>query len=147
MYLPEVYFSKKYDKLFFETMDCDEFFSRINLSCPELLKGKSVWVCKKQIEKYLSHDRIFNKELEKDALTTKEYLISNGFNKDVYFIDLGWKGSIQDSLNIIFNDSYDEIVGFYIGMINTNDKKHGILFSNKKNYNLYFYIYQCFTKI
>ncbi len=145
VYLPEVYFSKKYDKLFFETMDCDEFFSRINLSCPELLKGKSVWVCKKQIEKYLSHHKSFNKKIEKDALTAKEYLISNGFDKDTYFIDLGWKGSIQDSLNIIFNDSYNEIVGFYIGMINMNDKKHGILFSNNKNYTLYFYIYQCIS--
>ena len=103
VYLPEVYFSKKYDRLFLETMFCDDFFSRLNLSCPESLQGKSVWLYKKQVEKYLFKNKDFNNDLKKDSLKTKDYLYSNGFNNDVYFIDLGWKGSIQDSLNIIFN--------------------------------------------
>lgn len=145
VYLPEVYFSKSYERLFLETMCCDDFFSRIDLLCPRFLQGKSVWICKKQIEDYLHHHEIFKEKLKKDAFDVKDYLTSNGFNKDLYFVDLGWKGSIQDSLNVIFNDNHIDIVGLYIGMVNMNSKKQGFLFDNKKNLYLYFYIYQCIS--
>ena len=142
VYLPEVYFSKKYDRLFLETMFCDDFFSRLNLSCPESLQGKSVWLYKKQVEKYLFKNKDFNNVLKKDALKAKDYLYSNGFNKDVYFVDLGWKGSIQDSLNIIFNKDIN-ITGLYIGMMSKHIKKKGFFFNNKKPFYFYYYTYQC----
>ncbi|ENX56512.1 MULTISPECIES: HAD-IA family hydrolase [Acinetobacter] len=145
VYLPEVYFSKSYERLFFETMYCDDFFSRIDLPCPESLRGKSVWLHKKKINFFLTHHRDFNEKLKEDALVVKEYLASNGFNKNVYFIDLGWKGSIQDSLNIIFNDNSIDVMGLYVGMVNKHSKKKGFLFNNKKSYYLYFYVMQCIS--
>lgn len=145
VYLPEVYFSKNHNRLFFETMLCDDFFSRIDLSCPESLQGKSVWLQKKQIENYLSGNKIFNENLQNNAMDVKEYLIANGFNENVYFIDLGWKGSIQDALNVIFNDNCIDIMGLYIGMVNKNSKKRGFLFNNKKPFNSYFYVMQCIS--
>jgi len=144
VYLPEIYFSKKYDRLFFETMLCDEFFSRIGLICPYELIGKSVWLNKKKIEDILKKNKSFNEELQKDSIQVKDYLKTNGFNSDVCFVDLGWKGSIQDSLEIIFKDEIN-IKGHYVGVVNKNKMKKGFLFENKKSYQLYFYVMQCIS--
>ena len=145
VYLPEVYFSKNYERLFFETMYCEDFFSRIDLACQEELQGKSVWAYKKKIENYLSENNNFNEKVKLNALDVKEYLASNGFKKDVFFVDLGWKGSIQDSLNFIFDIGQVDITGLYLGMVNKNDRKKGFLFETKKPYQLYFYIMQCIS--
>lgn len=141
VYLPEVFLTGNYSRLFFETMLCDEFFKRIKLSCPSSLKEKSVWKYKKEIENYLNNSSEFKEILENEVNNVKEYLKVNGFNNDLVFVDLGWKGSIQDSLSLIFKNELS-IKGLYLGALNNKNKK-GFIFDSKKPYREYFYIVQC----
>lgn len=141
VYLPATYFTKNYDILFSETMSCDNFFLRIGLDCPIPFKGKSAWKCKKDIADFLKNNEEFNLKLKNESLNIKCYLKNNGFNKNLFFIDLGWKGSVQDSLNLIFSNELD-INGLYLGTVKNDNKKNGFIFRNKKPFKTYFHITQ-----
>lgn len=142
VYLPGAYFSQNYDIFFSESISCEEFFFRIGLNCPDIFEKKSAWKCKKDIVNYLKKNNEFNFILEKKSLDIKDYLKNNGFNKDLVLIDLGWKGSTQDSLNFIFKDDL-KVSGLYLGTIKKDINKKGIIFNNKRPYKNYFYITQC----
>ncbi|NNP73961.1 hypothetical protein A7P53_15365 [Acinetobacter defluvii] len=141
VYLPQCYYSNSYDVLFYETMSCENFFLRLDLECPSEFKGKSAWKYKNDIILFLRNNEEFNIQLKYKSSNAKTFLKENGFNRDLYFIDLGWKGSIQNSLDLIFNNELN-VKGLYFGTT-VNDKfKRGFAFNNKKPFRNYFYITQ-----
>ncbi|MDM0818955.1 hypothetical protein ACHM2L_06760 [Clostridium perfringens] len=60
------------------------------------------------------------KEINENRLLVKEYLIQEGFGKynNVGIMDLGWRGSLQNSLNKFLNLSNLDVnvYGFYLGL-------------------------------
>jgi HAD superfamily hydrolase (TIGR01549 family) len=144
VYLPEAFFSGNYDKFFEGGIDCENFFSRIQVKCPDCFVGQSLSSNKKSILEFLKNDEDFNTYLRKESTIVKKYLMENGFNKKTFFIDLGWRGSIQDSLNVIFDDEI-LLKGLYLGTVNNDFNKKGLLFENKKSFFSYFYVMQCIS--
>lgn len=142
VYLPEVFHTKNMRKLFEGNIQCDEFFERLDLDCPLIFKGKHILECKKELEFFLLNNELFIERLKRNNKSVTNYLFCQGFCDDVAFIDMGWRGSIQDSLNMILTDNVN-IVGYYLGTLDKHAKKNGFLFHNKRPYKRYFYIMQC----
>lgn len=144
VYLPEVYFSENFDRLFEGVVNCEDFFSRIHMQCPENLIGKLAWSNKKTIINFLENNEVFKKYLKEESELVKKYLIDNGFRGRVYFVDLGWRGSIQDSVNMILREEVN-LRGLYLGTVNGDINKKGFLFENKRSFLNYFYVMQCIS--
>jgi predicted HAD superfamily hydrolase len=141
VYMPEVYYTKSLDRLFEGTLNCESFFERIHLECPVSLANKKVWDNKQEIINYLMASKAFLDSLILEGRNVKEYLRSSGFYDEVVFIDLGWRGSIQNSLQTIFKDEI-KIQGLYLGTINSDVGKSGFFFENKKPHMSYFHVMQ-----
>ncbi|HRM14573.1 MAG TPA: HAD-IA family hydrolase [Acinetobacter parvus] len=143
VYLPGVHFSKNTNYIFEGSLTTNDFFSRIGLECPERFKNQRLWDIKKEVELYLIKDLNFLNSLEGVSNRVLNYLEKNGFHEDAFFVDIGWRGSVQDSLSLILKSI--DIEGYYIGTINADNKKNGFIFQNKKPFKDYFYIFQCIS--
>lgn len=143
VYLPSVYFTKNLDYIFEGSLTCNEFFKRIDILCPDKFDGLNLWAVKDEVENYLKNQVIFFELLEENSNRLLQYLKENGFDNNVSFVDIGWRGSVQDSLVSMLDEV--DIQGFYIGTIKPNDKKKGFIFQNKRPIKNYFYILQCIS--
>lgn len=97
----------------------------------------------KNLKKNRKFIEIYNKKRKEQNLAFRSYFDSLGLidEKNVYVVDIGWKGSIQNNIMRILKKS--KIFGYYFGM-NTfvkNEEKEGLVFSNvpetTNNFNLY----------
>ncbi|EFX52318.1 HAD hydrolase, family IA, variant 1 [Streptococcus cristatus ATCC 51100] len=84
----------------------------------------------------------FNKEKE-DGLLLRNYVEALTPSQDeIYIVDVGWKGTIQDSLQRAVPNK--KIVGYYLGLIlneysvQNKDNKFGMLFSDYPNKSPFF---------
>lgn len=143
VYLPAVYFTKNLDYIFEGSLTCNEFFKRIGILCPERFDSLNLWSAKVEVENYLKNEVNFFELLKENSHMLLQYLKENGFDDDVNFVDIGWRGSVQDSLISILDDI--EIQGSYIGTIKSDNKKKGFIFQNKRPLKNYFYILQCIS--
>jgi len=143
VYLPSVYFTKNLDYIFEGSLTCNDFFKRIGFLCPNRFDGLNLWSVKVEVEDYLKNEMNFFELLKENSSALREYLKANGFDNNVSFIDIGWRGSVQDSLISILDDV--EVKGFYIGTIKYNDNKKGFIFQNKRPIKNYFHILQCIS--
>lgn len=143
VYLPAVHFSKKNDYIFEGALTTNAFFSRIGLDCPDNFKNKKLWDVKKEVDLYLIKEVDFFNSLYAISENVLEYLRKNGFYEDTLFVDIGWRGSVQDSLSLILKSI--NIEGYYIGVVNSDNNKNGFIFQNKKPIKYYFYILQCIS--
>lgn len=139
VYLPSIFYTKNKSYLLEGGITCDEFFQRINIECPDVFKNKNFHPFAKDIDEYLRKIN-FLENLNNKAKEISLYLEKNGFSNNVEFVDLGWRGSIQDSLKTIFPDI--NIRGFYIGVLNNSEDKNGFLFSGRHPSSTYFHIMQ-----
>ncbi|KGT48280.1 HAD-IA family hydrolase [Acinetobacter sp. HR7] len=152
VYIPEVHCSGNNDKVFEGSLSCDEFFKRLNLKCPDNFKGKMVWDIKQELDAYLLESNDFKYQLLNEYKIVKKYLKKHGIRSNIIFVDIGWRGSIQDSLSVIFPEN-NSIIGLYVGVLNNHSGKVGFIFNNKRPSKYYFYIFQalsifefCFTE-
>lgn len=152
VYIPEAYCTKNYDKFFEGSLTCDEFFKRLNLKCPSNFIGKKVWDVKNDLENYLHESKDFDSYIENKYDLVKSYLFRNGFKDKVTFVDIGWRGSVQDSISTILSPNIS-VLGIYVGILSGESDKIGFIFNNKKPSLYYFYIFQslalfefCFTE-
>ncbi|MDM1302866.1 HAD-IA family hydrolase [Acinetobacter indicus] len=152
VYIPEAFVTKNYDKFFEGSLTCEEFFKRLNLTCPTNFIAKKVWDVKKDLEIYLNESNDFNNYIKNKHDTVKNYLLKNGFEDKIAFVDIGWRGSVQDSISNILSPNIS-VSGLYVGVLSNNINKIGFVFNNKKPSLYYFYIFQslpffefCFTE-
>jgi hypothetical protein len=106
------------------------------------LKGKKLWDNKKEVEEIIRSDNDFLQRVSIKSSEIKEYLSKNGFKSEVIFVDMGWKGSTQDALNIIF-DKEIKVTGLYLGVVKNSKYKFGLLFEEGRKFNNFFQIMQC----
>lgn len=112
-----------------------DFFSRLGLNCPAELAGLNPYI-------YSQH---FLAELERSGFTQKcrddyhiirSYLLDQGLQPSTLFVDLGWRGSIQDAMDQILGPEVP-LMGWYFGTIKNSspDKKRGFYFENSRPMN------------
>ena len=116
--------------------------NEITLICKDL-KEKPTYVLTVDdhlLEKLKKHPQFitkFNKE-KKDSQLLRDYIERLTKNQnEVYLVDVGWKGTIQDSIKKALPDK--RIVGYYLGLmlnvysVENKTDKTGLLFSDYPN--------------
>ena len=98
------------------------------------------------------HNEIFVAEYEKKRIEQKKKILLyikdiNCELKELFLVDVGWKGTIQDNLYNVCNGEYD-LTGFYFGLFDCQHMKHnkkvGLLFDNiEKNKYFSVFSYNC----
>ena len=97
---------------------------------PNFIKSGSLKILKKNDE--------FKRIYEKNRIEQKEnfiqYIKEKTSSNELYVVDIGWNGSIQNNIQNILGNSYT-VVGFYFGMNrrNKNEKneKYGLMFTTE----------------
>ena len=124
--------TKNPEKWFEGVSNGRDFFSRLGIECPTELSSLNPYV----------HSQRFLAELERSGFMQKcsddydivrSYLFANGLGPGTLFVDLGWRGSIQDSIEQIIGPKIS-LKGWYFGTIrNKNPKpKIGFYFNNAR---------------
>lgn len=111
----------------------------VNEKIPNFIESGSLRVLKNNIK--------FKEIYEQNRVEQKnnfiEYINKKTSKKDIFVVDIGWNGSIQNNIQNILGDSY-KIEGFYFGLNRRNKKekfkKTGLLFSTEPK-NLEFDLY------
>lgn len=96
----------------------------------------------------------YNKKRREQKRCFIEYLHNlNGEDSDVFLVDIGWKGTIQDNIYEILDEKVD-VTGFYFGVFDCQsserNKKIGLLFDQRKiryDYSIYVHNYIDLEKI
>lgn len=73
----------------------------------------------------------FQKFCEKQKELFKEFLLQSDFKGNVCLVDIGWKGTIQNKLEIFCqkNNIEANIYGYYMGIYETNKYKKGYIYN------------------
>lgn len=128
LYVPAFAFDEGHEKFFEGRVSADEFFERLGLQTPPHLRDLDP----------VRHRELFEKELESmnfrehslaEAEVLADYLRQNEFAESVAFVDLGWRGSSQDSLATILGNGC-KIQGYYFGTIVEGEDKTAYYFKN-----------------
>ncbi len=119
LYTPAFAVSKDYKDFFDGNITATEFFERVNLICPPELENLKP---KKHIQLFIDEleRQNFSRLAQQELSTFKGYLENHNFSGKVAFFDLGWRGSLQESLQKIFKNSCD-IFGYYFGLSSKPD--------------------------
>ena len=93
--------------------------------------------------------KLYDKRREEEQAKLEKYInYLVGKSKQIYIVDIGWKGTIQDNLKSSLGNGYS-LVGFYFGLNkdtvrSDGNQKFGLIFDiNKKSCNSEFFSYCC----
>lgn len=107
-----------------------DFFARLGLECPNELRD----LCPHQhAQRFLSavKSTAFPNDCEKEYLIVRDYLKEQGFKRGSIFVDLGWRGSIQDAIADILGPAFP-LEGCYFGTVDMHPSKHGLYFEGSR---------------
>lgn len=98
--------------------------------------------------KNLLKNKMFIKIYEENRITQKnnfiKYIKDKTDSKQLYVVDIGWNGSIQNNIQNILGTQY-KVVGLYFGLqkkyFNEKDEKYGLIFTNYPTENKEYYLY------
>lgn len=128
LYVPAFAFDEGHEKFFEGRVSADEFFERLGMQTPPHLRDLDPIRHRDRFEKELESMNFRERSLA-EAEVLADYLRQNDFTESVAFVDLGWRGSLQDSLATILGDSC-KIQGYYFGTIVEGEDKNAYYFKN-----------------
>lgn len=136
LFLPSFAIYDTYHHLLFESgtaVNSAEFFYRLGLQCPDYLKHLTPSKHQEEFIKYLLKIKFFDQcQVQLESLVF--YLSSIGFEGDLAFFDLGWRGSLQSVLQDILKEK-TKIYGYYFGLtdkiVSTPNHKAYFFYKNK----------------
>ena len=106
---------------------------------PNFIKSGSL----KALKNNSDFKRIYEKNRSEQKENFIKYINDKTSKKEIYVVDIGWNGSIQNNIQNILGDSY-KVEGFYFGMNRRNKKekikKYGLMFTTEpknKEFDLY----------
>jgi len=144
VYIPEAVATNNILKFFEGSISGNDFFKRIGIEAPSHLMDKPVKGNEKCFLDALRSMRFLEIEGKRQLITMQNYLKSNGFNENVSFVDLGWRGSIQDSIENILGKP-GQIFGIYLGTTSSQKNKIGFIFKKRRPFKNYFSIMQAIS--
>ena len=108
----------------------------------------SIFVDSNSIDYLMQNEKLRNALLEKSKEQRSiimKYLSGFTHDNNIFIVDIGWKGSIQDNISRIFGPRYF-VHGYYYGLKNTTENKwnikKGLMFDmRKKEYDSFVYSY------
>lgn len=117
LFIPSFAIDNTYHHLLFESgiaITSAEFFYRIGLQCPDHLKHLIPFKNQEKFIDYLSNINFFDQcQAQLESLIV--YLRSIGFEGELAFFDLGWRGSLQSGLQNVLKEK-TKIHGYYFGL-------------------------------
>lgn len=128
LYVPAFSFHKNKERLFERRISGREFFERIDVAPPESLVDLDP--CKnKPLFMQALEESDFLKRSEEDAAVLLDCLKNKEFSGNVALVDLGWRGTLQESLQLIIGNQC-KMTGYYFGTIVRSENMHGFYFNN-----------------
>jgi FMN phosphatase YigB (HAD superfamily) len=128
------------DRLFEGRIDASQFFRRIGLPCAEGLLGKTPRLHR---EEFLEAARAAGldelAQVEREILSG--YFDSLGFAGKVAYVDLGWRGSLQNAAQRIVGQRC-ELEGYYFGVTIPGKDRKGFYFQGRRPWMRYQRIFQ-----
>ena len=128
LYVPAFAFHKTHEKFFEGRVSAQEFFGRLDLPTPPSLSNLDPSRNRQLFEETLAKIH-FAEKASAEAEVLVDYLAYNDFSGKLAFVDLGWRGTLQDSLKDMLGIGC-EIHGYYFGTFVGGDDKHAFYFKN-----------------
>lgn len=128
LYVPAFSYHSDYERLFEGRISGREFFERLDIETPEHLYDLDPSKNKPLFIRALKQ-RNFIQSSQDEAGVLLDYLKAQDFTGNVALVDLGWRGTLQQSLQSIFGEQC-KITGYYFGSIVRSDDMHGFYFEN-----------------
>lgn len=124
--------NKNPEKWFEGVSNGKEFFSRLGIECPAELSDLNPCVHSQRFLDELEHSG-FMQRCSDDYHIIRSYLLENGLQSGTLFVDLGWRGSIQDAIADILGQEI-ALTGWYFGTIKNSSpsNKTGFYFENSR---------------
>lgn len=121
------------------------FFARLGAPCPPELADLSP---RKHHSLFLStlQEKDFLRESEHEFEVVRDYLHHEGFQAGTWFVDLGWRGSVQQAINEILALDLP-IQGWYFGTSEPHPLQHGMYFENGHPRHRFFRVFQAISFI
>jgi FMN phosphatase YigB (HAD superfamily) len=119
------------------------FFARLGAPCPPELADLSPI---QQYRRFLSavREKDFALGCEREFELVRDYLRHEGFQSGAWFVDLGWRGSIQQAINEILKPERP-ILGCYLGTLTPHPLRHGLYFDGGRPYRRMFRVIQAIS--
>jgi hypothetical protein len=102
------------------------FFTRLGAPCPPELANLSP---SRHYRLFVSavREKEFALGCEREFELVRDYLRHEGFQSGAWFVDLGWRGSIQQAINEILKPERP-VIGWYLGTLTPHSLRHGLYF-------------------
>jgi FMN phosphatase YigB (HAD superfamily) len=119
------------------------FFARLGTPCPPELADLSP---SRHYRLFLSavREKNFAQECEREFELVRDYLLREGFQSGAWFVDLGWRGSIQQAINEILKPKRP-VPGWYFGTLTSHPLRHGLYFDGGRPYRRMFRVIQAIS--
>ena len=123
-------------KIGLDDIKCDDVLNKFNLTIDDIINMEN----KENILPFLEEIfPIIQKNSKREWEAMKSYSKKNDFSGKVAIVDIGWYGTMQNSLEKLFENN--DIYGYYFGLVPNSkiiSKKYkGYIFSKKTNIELY----------
>ncbi|MDR1662629.1 MAG: hypothetical protein LBR95_09480 [Azoarcus sp.] len=103
------------------------FFSYLGAECPPALATLSPQRHRRRFRAALQAES-FMRESEQEFETVRDYLRHEGFRMGTWFVDLGWRGTVQQAINEILRLDRP-IPGKYLGTLTPHSLRQGFYFN------------------
>lgn len=128
LYVPAFSFHANDERLFQGRISGREFFERLDVATPEHLCDLDPCENRALFMQALKESSFFQVSQE-DARVLVDYLRAQDFIGDVALVDLGWRGTLQESLKSVLGEQC-RMTGFYFGSLVGSVDMHGFYFDN-----------------
>lgn len=128
LYVPAFSCHKNKERLFERRISGREFFERIDVVPPESLVDLDPCKNKPLFMQALKESDFFQRS-EEDAAVLLDYLENQDFSGNVALVDLGWRGTLQESLKSVIGKQC-KMTGYYFGSIVRSEEMHGFYFND-----------------
>jgi FMN phosphatase YigB (HAD superfamily) len=109
-----------------------DFFARLGVPCPPELADLSP---RRHRRLFLAatREKNFVHKCEREFEVVRDYLRHEGFQSGTWFVDIGWRGSIQQAINEILAPERP-ILGWYLGTRTSHLLWRGLYFNGSRPY-------------
>lgn len=128
LYVPAFAFHGNSERFFEGRISGREFFERLDMEVPaalgELEPSRNRALFLRALE-----ENDFMQRSQEEARITRAYLHSKGFHGDLALVDLGWRGTLQETLKAV-QGAQCRITGYYFGNLVDAADMRGFYFQN-----------------
>jgi FMN phosphatase YigB (HAD superfamily) len=142
----QFYVSGNTERLFETIAETGEvFFSCLGADCPPELATLSPRHHRRRFQAALQAEG-FMRESKREFEVVRDYLLHEGFRTGTWFVDLGWRGTVQQAIDEILRPDHP-ISGKYLGTLTPHPLRQGFYFDGGRPWKRWFRVMQALSFI